>query len=294
MPGARLRRHPVAAPEVDDGEVGERQRVALARALILDPKVLILDEPTAVLTPQETEHLFKVLRVLREQGAADVDARLEELLVDGALYAYQEQGDDDGSSGDDAKAAASASSRIILDGFGAIVSGMGTDTADLAGAVGLTKSTVSLLVRELVAEGWLVESEVVATGDLGRRPTPLFIDPARLLLLGAEMGIESVRVVATSLTGEVKACTVASYGASRTAKACIATLATALARGAAQHLHLAGDDLGGVAVVAALVLPLARAQAALDVHLRALTQIFAGDFAQAMMDLGATICTPRQ
>lgn len=104
----------------------------------------------------------------------------------------------------------------------------GLSRADLAVAVGLTKSTVSLLVRELIGEGWLAEREVVATGDLGRRPTPLFIDPARLLLLGAEVGIESVRVVATSLTGEVQACTVANYGASRTAKACIASLATAL------------------------------------------------------------------
>ncbi|MFG6468446.1 ROK family transcriptional regulator [Roseateles sp. BYS87W] len=104
----------------------------------------------------------------------------------------------------------------------------GLSRADLAGAVGLTKSTVSGLTRELIAEGWLVEREVVATGDLGRRPTPLFIDPDRLLLLGAEVGIEQVRVVATSLTGEVRASTVASYGASRTAKACIGTLATAL------------------------------------------------------------------
>jgi predicted NBD/HSP70 family sugar kinase/DNA-binding XRE family transcriptional regulator len=104
----------------------------------------------------------------------------------------------------------------------------GLSRADLAGAVGLTKSTVSLLVRELVTEGWLVEREVVATGDLGRRPTPLFVDPARLLLLGAEVGIESVRVVATSLTGEVLACAAANNGASPTAKACIATLATAL------------------------------------------------------------------
>jgi predicted NBD/HSP70 family sugar kinase len=104
----------------------------------------------------------------------------------------------------------------------------GLSRADLAVAVGLTKSTVSLLVRELIQEGWLAEREVVATGDLGRRPTPLFIDPARLLLLGAEVGIESVRVVATSLTGEVHASTVANYGASRTAKACIASLATAL------------------------------------------------------------------
>ncbi|MBI3349933.1 MAG: ROK family transcriptional regulator [Burkholderiales bacterium] len=104
----------------------------------------------------------------------------------------------------------------------------GLSRADLAGAVGLTKSTVSLLVRELIGEGWLAEREVVATGDLGRRPTPLFIDPGRLLLLGAEVGIESVRVVATSLTGEVRACTTTNYGASRTAKACIASLATAL------------------------------------------------------------------
>src|SRR5437868_6985403 len=104
----------------------------------------------------------------------------------------------------------------------------GLSRADLAGAVGLTKSTVSMLVRELVNEGWLAEREVVATGDLGRRPTPLFVDPDRLLLLGAEVGIESVRVVATSLTGDVKASTVANYGASRTAKACIASLASAL------------------------------------------------------------------
>jgi predicted NBD/HSP70 family sugar kinase len=104
----------------------------------------------------------------------------------------------------------------------------GLSRADLAGAVGLTKSTVSGLVRELIGEGWLVEREVVATGDLGRRPTPLFIDPNRLLLLGAEVGVESVRVVATSLTGEVHACTVAQFGASRTAKACMAILATAL------------------------------------------------------------------
>jgi predicted NBD/HSP70 family sugar kinase/DNA-binding XRE family transcriptional regulator len=104
----------------------------------------------------------------------------------------------------------------------------GLSRADLAQQVGLTKSTVSLLVRELIDEGWMLEREVVATGELGRRPTPLFIDPGRLLLLGAEVGIESVRVVATSLTGEVLARTAASYGAGKGAKACITTLAHAL------------------------------------------------------------------
>jgi predicted NBD/HSP70 family sugar kinase len=105
----------------------------------------------------------------------------------------------------------------------------GLSRADLATAVGLQKSTVSLLSRELLEEGWLVEREVVATGELGRRPTPLFIDPSRLLL-GAEVGVESVRVVATSLTGDVLARSVASINASKGAKACIATLAAAMLR----------------------------------------------------------------
>jgi len=108
----------------------------------------------------------------------------------------------------------------------------GLSRADLATAVGLQKSTVSLLVRELIEEGWLLEREVVATGDLGRRPTPLFIDPSRLLLLGADVRVESVRVVATSLTGEILATAAANCGANRTAKACISTLATALLFGA--------------------------------------------------------------
>ena len=104
----------------------------------------------------------------------------------------------------------------------------GLSRADLATAVGLTKSTVTMLVRELLAEGWFLEREVVATGDLGRRPTPLFVHPSRLLLIGAEVGIDSVRVVATSLTGEVLARVVAGYGSSKTARARIGSLAAAM------------------------------------------------------------------
>jgi predicted NBD/HSP70 family sugar kinase len=104
----------------------------------------------------------------------------------------------------------------------------GLSRVDLALAVGLQKSTVSMLVRELLAEGWLIERDVVATGDLGRRPTPLFIDPTSLLLLGAEVGIDSIRVVATSLTGEVLATAVANHASTKTAKACIASLAAGL------------------------------------------------------------------
>jgi len=123
----------------------------------------------------------------------------------------------------------------------------GRSRADLAETAGLTKSTVSLLVRELITEGWLVERAVVATGDLGRRPTPLFIDPTRLLLLGAEVGVESVRVVATSLTGEVLARVVAEPGPGWTAQACIDQLAAALAR-ARRQLDLDGHRIIGIGI----------------------------------------------
>jgi simple sugar transport system ATP-binding protein len=53
---------------VDELPVGDRQRLEILKALYRGAKILILDEPTAVLTPQETEQLFGVLSRLREQG----------------------------------------------------------------------------------------------------------------------------------------------------------------------------------------------------------------------------------
>lgn len=48
--------------------VGARQRVEILKVLYRQAQILILDEPTAVLTPQETEDLFRTMRALREQG----------------------------------------------------------------------------------------------------------------------------------------------------------------------------------------------------------------------------------
>src|SRR3954471_10560622 len=53
---------------VGDLPVGLQQRVEILKALYRGADILILDEPTGVLTPQEADHLFRILRALRDQG----------------------------------------------------------------------------------------------------------------------------------------------------------------------------------------------------------------------------------
>src|SRR5690606_20739315 len=50
--------------------VGERQRIEIVRALLLNPTLLIMDEPTSVLTPQEVDQLFVVLRQIASEGCS--------------------------------------------------------------------------------------------------------------------------------------------------------------------------------------------------------------------------------
>ena len=66
---------------VGDLSAGERQRVEIIRCLLQDPKLLIMDEPTSVLTPQEVEILFRTLEKLRGEGTSIlyISHKLEEI-----------------------------------------------------------------------------------------------------------------------------------------------------------------------------------------------------------------------
>lgn len=67
---------------VETLEVGERQRVEIIKVLFRGAQILILDEPTAVLVPQEVEELFKNMRELKANGATIlfIDHKLQEVL----------------------------------------------------------------------------------------------------------------------------------------------------------------------------------------------------------------------
>ena len=67
---------------VADLTVGEKQRVEIIKALYRDASILILDEPTAVLTPQESEQLFKVLKEMVKAGLSImfISHKLNEIL----------------------------------------------------------------------------------------------------------------------------------------------------------------------------------------------------------------------
>lgn len=63
--------------------VGEQQRVEILKALFRGARILILDEPTAVLTPQETDQLFRILKALKERGTTVIliSHKLREIMA---------------------------------------------------------------------------------------------------------------------------------------------------------------------------------------------------------------------
>ena len=79
----------------------------------------------------------------------------------------------------------------------------GLSRAQLAQESGLTKSTVSLLVRELIDENWLTESDTVNATGAGRPSTPLRIDRRTRALVGVEVAVDVLRVACVSLVGKI-------------------------------------------------------------------------------------------
>lgn len=68
--------------QVDSLSVGEQQRVEILKALYRDVELLILDEPTGVLTPQETAQFFEVLRALQKEGyGIIITHRMSEIMA---------------------------------------------------------------------------------------------------------------------------------------------------------------------------------------------------------------------
>ena len=82
--------------------VGVQQRVEIIKVLYRDAKILILDEPTAVLTPQEAQDMFKIMRTLVDQGVSIIfiTHKLKEVLAiaDRITVMRSAVGDHDGGS----------------------------------------------------------------------------------------------------------------------------------------------------------------------------------------------------
>ena len=76
--------------------------------------------------------------------------------------------------------------------------------SDLAKVTGLNKSTIGKIVQELLDESWLKEDSPTPLEGAGRRPTGLTLNGEVLTLLGAELGVDYIAVVACSITGEIR------------------------------------------------------------------------------------------
>lgn len=80
----------------------------------------------------------------------------------------------------------------------------GMSRAQLSQFTGLTKSTISLLVKELIEGRWLVESEIFTRNSMGRPSTSIFVDAQSRTLLGVEFTKSRIQLVAVSTSGDVR------------------------------------------------------------------------------------------
>ena len=124
----------------------------------------------------------------------------------------------------------------------------GLSRVDLAHRTGLTKTTVGMLVQELIEEGWLHQSVPSEGQGVGRRPLPLTLDRDRIALLGAEIGVDYVNVVACNLQGELFQSQLVPYQHREVSRS-LRTLASMLGRAHADLLSAGRQVLGlGVGV----------------------------------------------
>ncbi len=129
---------------VADLSVGERQRIEIVRALLQNPKLIILDEPTSVLTPQEADRLFETLEKLRSEGKSVlyISHRLEEVqrLCDRATVLRHGKVTGDCSPREETPASLA---RMMV----------GSDVAEVTRLVGDAMGEARLEVRGLSAKG---------------------------------------------------------------------------------------------------------------------------------------------
>ncbi|RNF72302.1 ABC transporter ATP-binding protein [Marinomonas rhizomae] len=80
---------------VEELPVGLQQRVEILKALYRGARILILDEPTGVLTPQEADHLFRILKALKDQGVTVllITHKLREIMASTDNVSVMRQGE---------------------------------------------------------------------------------------------------------------------------------------------------------------------------------------------------------
>jgi simple sugar transport system ATP-binding protein len=128
--------------EVWQLSVGERQRIEIVRCLMQDPRLLILDEPTSVLTPQEAEGLFATLARIRAEGRAVlyISHKLEEVRAICEAATILRQGKVVARTDPRAETAASLARMMV----GAEVGAVRHDAAEPSGPVRLAVANLSL------------------------------------------------------------------------------------------------------------------------------------------------------
>jgi simple sugar transport system ATP-binding protein len=196
---------------VGDLSVGERQRIEIVRCLLQEPKLLIMDEPTAVLTPQEANQLFIVLERLAREGCAIlyISHRLEEvkrLCHDATILRHGKVV----ANVDPRKETAASLAKLMVGGD---VHRVHAARAPKSGAVRLELSQVSMppdgpfaVALKSISLSVRAGEVVAIAGVAGNGQSELFdaISGERGISSGGRIGIDGRDVSRQSITGRRK------------------------------------------------------------------------------------------